>query len=130
MKSDKSTSKTGRPELRYPAPQIAMLVTAMLFVGGCGQREFRTLGTARAPTAGRRSKAELRETLDTFEELALDRMREAATELDELSSFHLHRRDEGELCSGERVDSRLFIAYQARKIPLSRLSTPGRLPHA
>ncbi|MHC4299097.1 MAG: hypothetical protein ACYS7Y_17625 [Planctomycetota bacterium] len=92
MKSDKSTSKTGRPELRYPAPQIAMLVTAMLFVGGCGQREFRTLGTARAPTAGRRSKAELRETLDTFEELALDRMREAATELDELSPTSKRRR--------------------------------------
>ncbi len=85
MKSVKSTIKAERRRLRRAAPPMVMLVIATLFPGGCGSKSIRTLGAGRAPTAGRRSKEELRETLDTFEELALDRIREAASKLDELS---------------------------------------------
>ena len=64
----------------------AMLAIAILFTGGCGSKSIRTFGAGRAPTVGKHSKEELRETIDIFEELALDRIREAAIKLEELSS--------------------------------------------
>lgn len=92
MKSVNSSSRADGGKLCCAAWPIAILAIAALLAGGCGRAEVRTLGAGRAPTAGRRSKEELRETLDTFEELALDRIKEAATELDELSPTSKRRR--------------------------------------
>ncbi|MBW7989816.1 MAG: hypothetical protein FVQ84_07360 [Planctomycetes bacterium] len=62
-----------------------MLVVLMLFMSGCAQQQVRTMGGGAAPTTGRASKEELRQTLDKFGELSLTRSKEIAAELYTLS---------------------------------------------
>lgn len=65
---------------------IAMtLVILMLFAGGCAQQQARTLGGSAAPSKGRVSKEQLRQTLDKFGELSITRSKEITTELYTLS---------------------------------------------
>jgi cell division protein FtsB len=64
---------------------LALVLTALylVFLGGCGPKDVRTLGGGIAPTNGRISKEDIRGQIDNFAEYYKAVMRQTAIELDE-----------------------------------------------
>ena len=64
---------------------VICLLTSTIFISGCGEKSYSSLGGKSTPKAGQISKEELREEINKFEDYAVSTIKQTVNKLNELS---------------------------------------------